>query len=87
MIFLEDKGTGYMYCYAPDHYCANKAGKVLEHVMVMADYIGRKLLSIECVHEVKAIPVYETTYRNASGDYAGPAKQKHSFLRVFLFRR
>lgn len=52
MIFREDKGTGYMYCYAPDHYCANKAGKVLEHVMVMADYIGRKLLSIECVHHI-----------------------------------
>ena len=52
MIFREDKGTGYMYCYAPNHYCANKAGKVLEHVMVMADYIGRKLLSIECVHHI-----------------------------------
>lgn len=52
MIFREDKGTGYMYCYAPDHYCANKAGKVLEHVKVMADYIGRKLLSNECVHHI-----------------------------------
>ena len=52
MIFREDKGTGYMYCYAPDHYCANKVGKVLEHVMVMADYIGRKLFSTECVHHI-----------------------------------
>lgn len=50
MIFKEDKGTGYMYCYNPDHYCANKAGKVMEHVYVIAESIGRKLLSYECVH-------------------------------------
>lgn len=52
MIFREDKGTGYMYSYAPDHYCANKAGKVMEHVMVIADFIGRKLYSTECVHHI-----------------------------------
>lgn len=52
MIFREDKGTGYMYCYSPLHYCANNAGKVMEHVMVMADFIGRKLYSNECVHHI-----------------------------------
>ncbi len=52
MKFREDKGTGYMYSYTPDHYCANKAGKVMEHVMVIADFIGRKLYSTECVHHI-----------------------------------
>lgn len=50
MIFREDLGTGYMYCYAPEHPCANKAGKVMEHVYVMYQTIGRKLRSNECVH-------------------------------------
>jgi hypothetical protein len=52
MIFKEDKGTGYMYCYNPDHYTANKAGKVLEHVFIMSEAIGRKLKQDECVHHI-----------------------------------
>lgn len=50
MIFREDKGSGYMYAYAPNHYCANKAGKVMEHVYVMCESIGRRLEPWECVH-------------------------------------
>lgn len=50
MIFKEDLGTGYMYCYNPDHYCANNAGKVIEHVYVMSKLIGRKLYPYEVVH-------------------------------------
>ena len=52
MEFKEDKGVGYMYCYAPNHYCANKAGKVYEHVYVMCESIGRALKSNECVHHI-----------------------------------
>ena len=51
MIFKKDT-NGYMYSYSPDHYCANKAGKVYEHVKVMADHIGRRLLPDECVHHI-----------------------------------
>ena len=50
MIFREDKGTGYMYCYKPDHYCANSVGKVFEHTFVMSEFIGRKLHPNEVVH-------------------------------------
>jgi hypothetical protein len=35
MIFREDVGTGYMYCYNPESIYANGAGKVMEHVYVM----------------------------------------------------
>lgn len=50
MEFKLDKGTGYLYCYAPEHPYANKAGKVLEHVFVASQYLGRQLLPSECVH-------------------------------------
>lgn len=52
MIFREDLGTGYMYCYAPNHPCANKAGKVMEHVYVIYKQIGRPLTKDECVHHI-----------------------------------
>lgn len=52
MIFKEDKGTGYMYCYYPEHPTANAAGKVMEHVYVMYNHIGRQLKSNECVHHI-----------------------------------
>lgn len=50
--FREDKGTGYLYCYNPLHPCANKAGKVLEHVYVVYKKIKRRLRAGECVHHV-----------------------------------
>lgn len=52
MEFKLDTGTGYLYCYNPEHYCANRAGKVMEHVYVMAEALNRKLLSYECVHHI-----------------------------------
>ena len=52
MNFKLDKGTGYMYCYEPNHCTANAAGKVLEHVFVMYKAIGRKLSPGECVHHI-----------------------------------
>lgn len=50
MEFKVDKGTGYKYAYSPGHPCANKAGKVLEHVYVAYKNLGRSLQSEECVH-------------------------------------
>lgn len=52
MKFREDKGTGYLYCYNPSHPTANKAGKVIEHVFVMTEHIGRLLKPDECVHHI-----------------------------------
>lgn len=52
MVFREDTGTGYMYCHIAGHPCANKAGKVLEHVYVMTQAIGRPLTDEECVHHL-----------------------------------
>lgn len=52
MEFKIDKGTGYMYCYNPNHPLANKAGKVMEHVLVMVEAIGRPLKQGECVHHI-----------------------------------
>jgi len=43
MKFKIDKVSGYLYCYNPSHYAANRSGKVLEHVYVMSESIGRKL--------------------------------------------
>ena len=52
MNFKLDKKTGYMYSYSPDHFIANAAGKVLEHVYVMYKTIGRQLRPDECVHHI-----------------------------------
>lgn len=52
MEFRLDKGTGYMYSYSPKHPCANKAGKVMEHVYVMYSHIERPLEKDECVHHI-----------------------------------
>ena len=52
MKFRLDKKTGYMYCYNPSHCIANAAGKVLEHVYVMHEAIGRQLNPGECVHHI-----------------------------------
>lgn len=52
MIFRLDKGTGYMYSYNPNHPCANKAGKVLEHVFRVWEVYGRLPNKDECVHHI-----------------------------------
>lgn len=50
MEFKIDTGTGYMYCYNPSHPVANAAGKVMEHVLVITNQVGRMLRPDECVH-------------------------------------
>lgn len=50
--FREDKGTKYMYIYSPFHPLANASGKVMEHIYVMCQSIGRKLNNNECIHHV-----------------------------------
>lgn len=52
MEFTLDKTLGYMYSYSPTHELANSVGKVYEHVYVMVNHIGRKLLPTECVHHI-----------------------------------
>lgn len=52
MKFKIDKGTGYLYSYSPNHYLANKAGKVMQHTLVMTEAIGRRLEKDECVHHI-----------------------------------
>lgn len=41
-----------MYAYEPEHPLANKAGKVMEHVYVMSNKIGRPIEPNECVHHI-----------------------------------
>lgn len=51
MKFRVDKGTGYMYSYAPSHPAAQAtSGKLMEHHYVMVNHIGRLLREDECVH-------------------------------------
>lgn len=52
MDFKLDPSNGYMYCYAPEHDLANKAGIVKEHTYKISRYIGRKLLPDECIHHI-----------------------------------
>lgn len=43
---------GYMELWAPDHMQAQKNGRVKVHRMIMADYLGRRLLPQEEVHHI-----------------------------------
>jgi hypothetical protein len=45
-------GDGYIYVYAPYHPHRNKHGQVLEHRIVMEEYVGRYLTSSEEVHHI-----------------------------------
>jgi hypothetical protein len=52
MDFKKDKSLGYMIGYSPGHPMANKSGKIYEHRYVMANHLGRMLLTDEHVHHV-----------------------------------
>lgn len=52
MKWVEDSSNGYIYAYCPAHPCANKAGKVMQHVYVMYKAVHRLLGKNECVHHV-----------------------------------
>ena len=43
-------GDGYVSIYYPDYPSSTKEGRVLEHVYIMEQYLGRQLLPDECVH-------------------------------------
>lgn len=43
---------GYITVYVPDHPCATKEGYVMEHRLVMEEYIGRYLKKGEEVHHI-----------------------------------
>ncbi|HYW24697.1 MAG TPA: HNH endonuclease [Terriglobales bacterium] len=46
------KANGYVYWRLPDHPMADVRGEVLEHRMVMADHLGRRLERYEHVHHL-----------------------------------
>lgn len=46
---------GYVSIYYPDYPSSTKEGRVLEHVYVMEQMLGRKLAPNECVHHINHI--------------------------------
>lgn len=46
---------GYISVYVPDHPAASKDGYVMEHILVMEQFIGRRLKNEEVVHHVNKI--------------------------------
>jgi hypothetical protein len=46
---------GYRYLFRPDHPNAQKSGKILEHVYVMAEKLGRPLRKGENVHHLNGV--------------------------------
>lgn len=51
---IEDK-RGYIHIWKPSHPNSNKAGYVLEHRLIMAEHIGRTLLTTEDVHHINEV--------------------------------
>lgn len=49
-IYRKKHSQGYILVYIPDHPCADKCGYVLEHRIVIENYIGRTLCDAEIVH-------------------------------------
>lgn len=43
---------GYIQVWRPEHENASKSGYVLEHRLIMSDFLGRKLLRNELVHHI-----------------------------------
>lgn len=46
---------GYVYTYKPDHPCANSQGYVLQHRLVLEEYLGRYLDPDEISHHCNEI--------------------------------
>ncbi len=47
-----EQGDGYLLVYCPEYPPAKKSGYVLEHRLVMANYLGRPLKPEEHVHHI-----------------------------------
>jgi len=47
--------NGYVYKCNPEHPNAGKSGRVAEHIEVMTNHLGRKLLNGESVHHLNGI--------------------------------
>lgn len=48
-------GQGYIRVYAPDHPNSNDEGRLLEHTLVMSEYLGRPLRKGETVHHKNGV--------------------------------
>lgn len=49
------RADGYIAIYCPDHIKANKSGFIMEHILVMEQFIGRHLKDGEVVHHKNKI--------------------------------
>lgn len=50
-----DKRTGYQYLTKTNHPNAGKNGRILEHTLVMSEYLKRPLMKGETVHHINGI--------------------------------
>lgn len=46
---------GYIFIYLPSHKHSTKDGYVMEHILVMEEYLGRYLLANEVVHHINKV--------------------------------